>query len=211
MSFSEDHDAYFDGDGQPLNFLWNAANRRHRNYDELIGMIRGIIADGQVVRAEADLLATWCIQYGADAPEWPVNAIVSRLRRIYDDSIVTPEELDDLKLLLDDIVGGPQLEVPTALPLTRPAPEVIFDRNCFVFTGSFAYGTRSICAKDTALRGGTIAERVNLSTDYLVIGSVGSRDWKHSAWGNKIERAIELQRSKPIAIISEQRWSSYLL
>lgn len=112
MRFDENQDAYFDGDGQPLNYLWNAANRLHRNYDELIGLIRGIIADGAVVRAEADLLAKWCLQYGTEVPEWPVNAIVKRLNRIYDDGIVTAEELEDLRLLLEDIVGGRELETP---------------------------------------------------------------------------------------------------
>lgn len=37
-------------DGQPLSFLINKTARSERNYDELIGMIRGIVADGSSIR-----------------------------------------------------------------------------------------------------------------------------------------------------------------
>jgi len=202
-----------DDDGQPLNWLFNSKRRHGRNYDELIGMIRGITADGKVCRSEANLLVNWCLHYGVDASEWPAGPIVKRLNRIYEDGIVTEDELDDLKALLVQILGGDEQNVSgaTALPLCRPAPEVIFDQNVFVFTGKFASGTRDHCQRETALRGGICVDSVSLKINYLVIGSMGSRDWIHTPWGRKIERAKELQASKPISIISEETWSRFLL
>lgn len=199
-----------DSDGQPLNRFFNQARRTQRNFDELIGIIRGVVADGHVCDAEAKLLASWCLSYGTETPEWPANILVDRLTRIYDDGVASEEELEDLRLLLLDIVSE-DVEEPSPLPLTKPAPEVVFDRNVFVFTGKFASGTRNHCFKETMLRGGICEDSISLRVDYLVIGSIGSRDWAHTAWGRKIERVVDLQRSKPIAIISERQWASFLL
>lgn len=199
-----------DEDSQPLNRFFNQGRRTDRNYDELIGIIRGVVADGKVCDAEAKLLASWCLTYGIESGDWPAGIIIDRLNRIYEDGVATEDELEDLRLLLLDIITE-NVEEPTPLPLTKPHPEVIFDQNVFVFTGKFATGTRNHCFKETMLRGGICEDSVNLRVDYLVIGSVGSRDWAHTAWGRKIERAVELQRSKPIAIISEERWASFLL
>ncbi len=43
--------------------------------------------------------------------------------------------------------------------------------------------------------------------DYLVIGTLASRDWRFSSHGRKIENAIALQKSgHPIVIINERTW-----
>lgn len=155
-------------------------------------------------------MANWCLKYGIESRDWPAGIIVDRLNRIYDDGVASAEELEDFRELLLEIVTE-NIDEPTPLPLTKPHPEVIFDQNVFVFTGKFASGTRNHCFKETMLRGGICEDSINLRMDYLVIGSIGSRDWIHTAWGRKIERAVELQRSKSIAIISEERWASFLL
>ena len=60
-------------------------------------------------------------------------------------------------------------------------------------------------------RGGLIGSYVTLQTSYLVIGSVGSRDWIHSSWGRKVEKAVEYKRLCRIAMVSEQHWPSFLM
>ena len=55
---------YLDPDGQPFDLLVNLNRRTDRNHDELIGMIRGIVADGIVHPKEVELLANWCMKYG---------------------------------------------------------------------------------------------------------------------------------------------------
>lgn len=202
----------FDQDGQPLNWALNRGFRQDRNHDELIGIIRGVIADGKVCEQEANLLGRWCLEYGVDCSDWPAGRIVERLNRIYEDGVATAEELDDFKDLLVEIVGAAKnpISASTDLPLTAPPPEIVFPDNVFVFTGKFAIGTRNHCFKETMLRGGICEETVSLRLDYLVIGSIGSRDWAHSAWGRKIERVVELQRTRPIAIVSEEHWARFL-
>lgn len=204
----------FDEDGQPLNVVWNCQRRIDAGIDELIGLIRGILADGVVTESEANTLAGWVARHCEIAREWPVNVLLSRLNRIYADGRIDDDEREDLKALLVEIVGENDNVLPnptTTLPLSRPAPDVIFDRNTFVLTGKFAFGPRRICEAEVLARGGKTANYVVLQTSYLVIGSVGSRDWIHTAWGRKIEKAVEYQKSSAIAIISEQHWARFLL
>lgn len=204
----------FDDDGQPLSLVWNCQRRIDAGIDELIGLIRGILADGVVTESETNALAGWVARHCDIAREWPVNVLLSRLNRIYADGRVDEDERDDLKALLIEVVGEKDnLLAPatTTLPLHRPAPEVIFDQNVFVFTGKFAFGPRRVCEAEVIARGGKTANYVTLQTSYVVIGSVGSRDWIHTAWSRKIEKAVEYQHSCAIAIISEQHWTRFLL
>ena len=46
-----------------------------------------------------------------------------------------------------------------------------------------------------------------MKTDYLIIGSVGSDDWAHAAWGRKIEKAMALKaKGSDIKVIGEAAW-----
>jgi NAD-dependent DNA ligase len=196
-----------DLDGQPLYFAWNFQRRIDAGIDELIGLIRGILADGEVSEAETVTLAAWTLKHREIATDWPVNILSARLNRIFADGRVDDLEREDLKALLAEIVGeneNPLVTASTTLPLSKPAPDVIFDQNIFIFTGKFAFGPRRICESEVLIRGGRIGSNVTLQTSYLVVGSVGSRDWIHSSWGRKIEKAVGYKDLCPITIISEQ-------
>jgi NAD-dependent DNA ligase len=203
----------YDDDGQPLCEAWMLQRRIDSAVDEVLGLARGIVADGEVSPREVDVLVEWTVRHSHAAHKWPVNVLVDRLARIHADGIVTDEERAELKDLLDDLIGKhePLVKPVTALPLCKPAPEVVFDQNVFVFTGKFAYGTRPTCERETAIRGGTCKGDVTLQTAYLVVGSVGSRDWAHSSFGRKIQKAAEYRALAPVSIISERHWASYLL
>ena len=204
----------FDQDGQPLHLVWNFQRRIDAGIDELIGLIRGILADGDVSEAETITLAAWVLKHKEIATDWPVNVLVRRLDRIFADGRIDDKEREDLKALLGEILGeneDPLVTAPTTLPLCKPAPDVVFDQNVFVLTGKFAFGPRRICEAEVLVRGGNVATSVTLQTSYLVIGSVGSRDWIHSSWGRKIEKAVEYRKLSPLAIVSEQHWTNFLL
>jgi len=207
--------APLDSDGQPLNRDYNHARRATRAIHELIGFLRGIIADQYVSAEETEALAKWCVANREIADVWPVSTLVQRLERIYEDGIADEEERADLAVLINQIVGAQDDETllfgPTDLPLTKPAPDVIFDGNEFVFTGKFLYGGRKTCQKEVELRGGRCSETVRLQTSYLVIGTMMSRDWKFSSFGNKILKAVDYASRCPIAIVSEKHWESFLM
>lgn len=74
-----------DLDGQPLCLSWNFQRRLDAGIDELIGLIRGILADGEVSEAETVSLAAWTLKHSDIVTDWPVNVVAHRLNRIFAD------------------------------------------------------------------------------------------------------------------------------
>ena len=200
-------------DGQPLNRRYNDARLSDRAIDELIGLSRGVIADGVVTQAEAEFLARWLDRNRHIQGEWPANVLYSRVREMLADGLLDSDEQHELLGLLSDITGeGESLQydaqsLSTQLPLTQPPPQIVVPGNEFCLTGRFVHGTRKECEGEIVSRGGVTKKKPRQSTDYLVIGYLGSTDWIHSTHGRKIEYALELSSNgSPIALVSEQYW-----
>ena len=53
---------------------------------------------------------------------------------------------------------------------------------------------------------------VVIEKKYLVIGDIGSKDWSHSSYGRKIEKAVEYRDTKDtgISIVCESHWAKFL-
>lgn len=84
--------------------------------------------------------------------------------------------------------------------------ELNFERS-FCFTGKFVSGSRKTIEKVAAERGATLKDNISQQVDYLVIGSVASRDWMFTSHGRKIESAVKLRNEgHNIKIITEKRW-----
>jgi hypothetical protein len=204
-----------DTDGQAPNRFIRGEAVTDRDVDELIGIIKGILADGQVTEDEARFLANWIQIHVAAARAWPARVLYPRLTAALQDDTLTSAEEHELLSLLATCVGynAPAAGIPsasTALPLTTPEPIVTFQDRRFCFTGSCYSGTREWCEQQVRARGGSIAS-VSKKLDYLVIGEVGSRDWVHSTHGRKIEKAADYVRDGvPIAIVAERHWHSHL-
>lgn len=204
-----------DREGQPTR-AFNASRRIDRGIHEMLGLCRGVLADGVVSTEEALLLANWLQENQDAAGQWPAIVIVERLDRIFADGIVEPDEREDLTELLREITGTPEegeqaVGRSTTLPLTRPAPALEFDGWEYVFTGRFASGTRGWCQQAVERMGATTTSNVTLNTNVLVIGTYGSRDWAHSSYGRKIQKAVQYQeRGNPIAIVDESHWVTFL-
>ena len=101
--------------------------RVSRATSELIGFLRGIVADGHVSPDESEQLARWAVGNREIADLWPVNVLVQRLERIYRDGIADEDECADLAQLLKEIVGHQDDETflfgPTDLPLRQQNTE----------------------------------------------------------------------------------------
>ena len=133
-----------DNHGQPLNRAFNANRLVERSTDELIGLCRGLTIDGAISEEEVQCLRQWLETYRAAADAWPGNVIRARVDRILEDGLITQEERTDLFELLREVVGekaeAPARDQSTALPLSKPAPPIIFSNNTFCLTGRFAWG-----------------------------------------------------------------------
>ncbi len=189
---------------------------KSRNVDELLGICKGLIADGVVVELEAIALDEWCRANPAIASEWPATVLADRLRAVFADGMVTDEERSELRDLLERIVGGPPeaalaKNLAIRLPIDDPPPHVLIPKSAFCFTGKFLYGTRARCMEAVAVRGGIPVKTV-WRADYLVVGTVATQAWIHGAYGRKIEEAVDRRANGDvIRIIPEEHWVQFLV
>ena len=205
-----------DPHGQPYSVHFNAARRAERDLSELLGLAKGLLADGSLSEAEAGLIHAWVANHPDAASHWPVNRLAERLERAFADGRVSPEERSDLAELLAALVGGSAgiivgEDAATELPLDRPAPTLTWSGSLFVFTGKFAFGTRADCERQVTNLGGRCAKDVTQDTRFLIIGTFGSRDWVHTSFGRKIEKAVTYRsKGSCLAIVGEDHWATSL-
>jgi NAD-dependent DNA ligase len=212
-----DRVSILDAHGQPRVQAFRSEAIIDRQIDELIGLIKGIMADGMVDQSEAEFLLRWMDTNKAARDRWPAKAIYPRLVAALADGKLDLDEQREILDLLVSAVGGNTAPMhgessdSTALPLTSPAPCIAFAERLFCFTGKFHSGTRQWCETQVTMRGGMPAASVTRKLDYLVIGEIGSRDWIHSTHGRKIEKAIEYNDAGgAIVIVGEEHWFEHL-
>jgi hypothetical protein len=207
---------HLDEHGQPINMGFNAHRRLERDISELLGLAKGLLADGTVSDTETVLLDQWMGAHPERVSCWPCNQIAARLRAALADGVISDEERVDLAELLAALVGGDAGIIggdnaATVLPVDRPPPVLVYPGRGFVLTGKFAYATRRVCEALVLERGGTCESRVTMRTDYLVIGTFGSRDWIQTSHGRKIEKALDYRtKGAPVSIIAEPHWAASL-
>lgn len=201
--------------GQPVA-SYNVAQRRTREVAEMLGLAKGIIADGVVNDAEVAFLREWAANHEETIHQWPASLIFSRLEQVIADGHIDDDERVELRDLLGCLVGGTEsvalgYDAPCTFPLDDPQPLVYWENEVFVFTGRFAYGTRRHCEAEVVTRGGAVADNVTQNTSFLVIGTFSSRDWITSAYGRKIQLAAKLRDSgHAVRIVGEDHWARAL-
>lgn len=185
-----------------------------RQIDELIGIARGIAADGVLNQAEVEFLQKW-LAANVDVSGQPViRTLYERVNEILSDGIADADECRELLVTLNQFSSGDfelgEVLKATTLPLCDPPPELRFPRQNYCFTGTFNYGRRPACEQAVVDRGGSCGG-LSRKTNVLVIGMYATDSWRHSAFGNKIMRACEWRdMGVPIAIVSEQHWTAHL-
>lgn len=191
---------------------YNQRNVRDRHVDTLIGLSKGLVADGKVNQAEAEFLMSWLIQnQHLDNPI--IHNLLDKISSMFEDGILDEEESDELLVVLKSI-GGEASEIgelakSTTLPLCMPAPSLQFAERTFLFTGTCAFGSRKQCQEAIIELGGTVVSSVSKTLNYLVIGSYVTDSWAHESFGRKIEKALEYRSSGvSLHIISEAHWLS---
>ena len=100
----------------------------------------------------------------------------------------------------DGVVEG----LSTRLPCDEIA-EIDFSGGDFCLTGTFLSGNRADISERIIKAGGTVKDSITKKINYLVVGTLSSRDWKFSAHGRKIEKAISYRdvHQTGIKIINE--------
>jgi NAD-dependent DNA ligase len=185
-----------------------------RQVDELIGIARGISADGELNQAEVEFLQKWLAANVTVSDQPVIRTLYSRVNEVLGDGIADLDECRDLLATLDQFCSGDfelgEVLKATTLPLCDPAPALTFGGRAYCFTGTFNYGKRQTCEQAVVERGGRCGS-LNQRTDVLVIGVYATDSWKHSTFGNKIIKACEWRDGGiPISIVSEQHWAAHL-
>ena len=185
-----------------------------RQVDELIGIARGVAADGNINQSEVEFLQKW-LAANVDITGQPIiRVLYDRIEATLADGVADAEECRDLLDTLNSFSNrefelGEVLK-STTLPICNPAPNLIFDSRSYCFTGTFNYGKRKHCEAAVSERGG-LCGSLTRKTDFLVIGLYATESWKHSSFGNKIINAAQMRdEGVPIRIVSEQHWLSHL-
>jgi NAD-dependent DNA ligase len=192
---------------------FNRKNVDDRQIDTLIGISKGIVADGVVNQREAEFLHSWLIQ-SQQATENPlILDLLETVSGFLEDGILDAVERERLQCILQAITGAPaevgELAKTASLPLDRPPPRVVFPGRTFLFTGTCAYGTRKQCYDATQGLGGQAVTRVTLELDFLVLGTYVTDSWIHETFGRKIEKAISYRdRGCSLRIVSEEQWAT---
>ena len=194
--------------------LFTRFNRKRiddRQIDTLIGISKGLVADGKVDQAESEFLLSWLIQSRQTTDNPVVINLLNKVDDMLEDGVLDEDESKELFNLLHKISGEPseigELAKTTSLPINNPLPSISFDGMSFLFTGTCAFGTRKQCQTATELIGGINAKRVTKKLDYLVLGTYVTDSWAHESYGRKIEKAMQYRDDgAPLVIITEEHW-----
>ena len=200
----------------PKNYVLDA-RRTTKGVQSLMGIISGLICDGELNDNEILYLRTWMTENQDLESVFPATIIYRRIKDVLADNIITAEERDHLLKEFQDLsgnkfeqTGASQAEAIHAI--FNPSASVHFEGRVFVFTGEFLWGTRRECVKAVEKRGGIAKDSVTKETNFLVIGAMASPDWITANFGRKIQKAADMVHAKKhdIAIIREETWSAFL-
>ncbi|MGZ4925959.1 MAG: BRCT domain-containing protein [Burkholderiales bacterium] len=182
---------------------------------ELTGIAEGLVADAQLNDAEIGFLNRWLEKNDAASCDWPGDVLHARVREVLADGVVTEDERTYLLKTLHMLVGG-HLERLAELPKVNElaldhVERVEIAGSLFCLTGDFVFAPREQCEEAVVSRGGRVCPSVTKKINYLVIGGLGSDEWKHGNYGTKILKAIEYKRQGcPILLIHEDSWTRAL-
>lgn len=118
-----------DDHGQP-EYAINFQLRLDRAVDELLGLARGMIADGTVTESESRALRTWAGRNPDLCVTFPGQDLYQRLTAIYADGRVDDDEREELLWFLQGLAGDGQVTEDesvggsSTLPLTVPPPRI---------------------------------------------------------------------------------------
>lgn len=184
--------------------------------NELSGLITGIAADNLAEDSEIIKLEQWLTTHADIAGTWPASELIKRVTAILEDGIITADERQDMLETIKQITGTRFDETGLAHGAATEFLEddvelVEHDGHSFCFTGAFVAGTRKTIEAAAQDKGAVTTRSPTKSTDYLVIGTLASRDWRFTSHGRKIEKALKIKEDGGVIfIITERTWLKYI-
>jgi NAD-dependent DNA ligase len=180
--------------------------------NEFIGLLTGVASDNEINNEEIYTLLEWLKCNPEVEDEWPVNIIAKQLLEILEDGVIDQDERDHLLEVVKNITGIRFEESGAAYGMATEFFEddiahLAHEDTAFCFTGTFVTGNRKTVQNTAQNKGAIIKSDVTSNVDYLVIGTLASRDWRFTSHGRKIEKALKLKdEGHSIVIINERTW-----
>ena len=197
---------------------WRTGNTKpmaDRQIDQLIGLAQGILADGIVNQAEAEVLQSWLrLNHRTDNPY--VSQLLDQVERVLADGVLDEDEGQELHDALMSWTGAGGIDgeesTTAALPLDPDPRMVRITDNIFVFTGTGVFGTRKMMQDATIRAGGAVERNITMRTNFVVLGTYVTPAWVHQSFGRKIEKAMEYRDRKGtgVRIVHEEDWAQAL-
>ena len=188
----------------------NGELKKVNRIDQLVGFLSGIASDNVLNDDEITALDRWLNGNESIRDAWPASVVVDRVAMILEDGIITDEEREDLLGTVNKITGadpeGTGISYESSIEAWEDqVKEIKIPGATFCLSGEFVSGDRNTI--DTMLRcmGAETQTNINSHVNYLVIGTLASRDWLYTGHGRKIEKALLLKREgHDITIITER-------
>ncbi len=109
---------------------FNRKKIQDRQVDTLIGLSKGILANGEVDLKEAEYLYGWLIQNALASDNPVIHNLLEKVDTMLADGVLDAEESTELLNILQKISGDPsaigELSKSTSLPINEPPPNIIF-------------------------------------------------------------------------------------
>lgn len=181
----------------------------------LLGIAKGLLSDGQLQDSEIRFLRDWLNSHQVLSNCWPGDVLREQVEEVLRDGCITETEREHLVSTLQELVGGRLDDLAESPLVTQLAMDeggdIRFDGRVFCLTGDFVFGPRETCEAAISRRGGQLKAGVSKKIDFVVVGGLGSKEWKHGGFGTKVERAVELQREgAKLRIVHEDAWAEAL-
>lgn len=183
----------------------------------LEGLCKGMLADHHLVDDEIRYLSWWLSSNGTLKDNYPGKELFKLVSEVLKDGVITPEERELLKEGLIaytgcDLATGTVDGMSTRLPIDV-INSLDLTGSIVCLTGDFLYGKRSKCKADIEAAGAIVCDNVTMKINYLIVGTLSSKDWMYQSHGRKIEKAVEYRDNKniPLKIISEEQWQRFMV
>ena len=169
---------------------------------ELQGLLETIIDDGKITITEFYALKNWMEEHRDLQGNFPFDRVFYALDNVLEDGQVKPEELEELQILFTDFVD------PVQSRCCKDDICSLYGKHICV-TGDFEYGSRNDVFALIENAGALVDKNVKKATDFLVVGALGSDNWKTGNYGGKIQKAVEwIDKGSEIIIVEEHDFIS---
>lgn len=179
----------------------------------LHGIMGGIAADSEVTVEELRALREWMNEKSHLHRCWPFDEVNSIISAVLADGKVDAKEHEMILHFFADVLTflnhkSLNRKAPSESSfvggICAVAPTIQFEGRRFCFTGTPKRGPKRELQKVVEEKQGKVEKSVVKGLDYLVIGADGNECWAYSAYGRKVEQAIEYRKSgEKLTIVHE--------